>query len=141
MVSSSGLRSSKSQGSPRRSPAEGHKNDNRLEYLPVEERLNNLSLLSLKKRRLRGNPINVSKCLKGCERQMDEARLFLVVHINGIRSNDLKLKHRKIHINMRKKFLMVRVMEHWNRLPREFVASLSMEIFKTCLNTYVCNLF
>ena len=40
---------------------------------------------------------------------------------------------------MWKNFLMVRVMEHWNRLPR-FVVESPMEIFKTCLNVYVCNL-
>jgi len=35
---------------------------------------------------------------------------------------------------------MVRVTEHWNRLPREVVASPSMEIFKTCLDTYLYDL-
>ena len=35
---------------------------------------------------------------------------------------------------------MVRVMEHWNRLPRDVVESPSMEIFKTCLDAYLCDL-
>ena len=35
---------------------------------------------------------------------------------------------------------MVEVMELWNRLPREVVESLYMEIFKTCLDAYLCNL-
>ena len=35
---------------------------------------------------------------------------------------------------------MVRMMEHWNRLPREVVESLSMEIFKTHLDAYLCDL-
>ena len=41
---------------------------------------------------------------------------------------------------MQKSFFTVRVMEHWNRLPREAVESPSMEIFKTSLDAYLCNL-
>ena len=37
-------------------------------------------------------------------------------------------------------FFMVRVMEHWNRLPREAVESPSVEIFKIWLDAYLCNL-
>ena len=42
--------------------------------------------------------------------------------------------------NMQKNFFTVRMMELWNRLPREVVESPSMEIFKTCLDTYLCDL-
>jgi len=40
---------------------------------------------------------------------------------------------------MRKSF-KVRLMEHWNRLPREAVESPSVEIFKTRLDAYLCGL-
>ncbi|KGL85401.1 hypothetical protein N309_07489, partial [Tinamus guttatus] len=49
--------------------------------------------------------------------------------------NGWKLKRQKFHRNLRKKFLTVRVTEHWNRLPREVVESSSLEIFKTRLDT------
>ena len=71
---------------------------------------------------------------------MDEARLFSVACCNRTRSNGLKLEHRKFFTNTQKNFFMVRVTEHWNRLPREVVESLSVEIFKTHLNAYLCNL-
>ena len=35
---------------------------------------------------------------------------------------------------------MVRVTEHWNRLSKETVESPSMEIFKTPLGIYLCEL-
>ena len=83
-----------------------------LGHLTYEKRLSNLGLFSLGKRRLKGDLINVCKYLKGGGRQMDEARLFLVVRSNKTRSNGLKLEHRKFHIYMWKNLFTVRVMEH-----------------------------
>ncbi|KGL73001.1 hypothetical protein N309_02468, partial [Tinamus guttatus] len=48
--------------------------------------------------------------------------------------NGYKMKDQKFHRNLRKSFIMVRVAEHWNRLPREVVESPSLEIFKTRLD-------
>ena len=59
---------------------------------------------------------------------------------NRTRSNGLKLVHRNFCTNMQKNFFTVRVLEHWNRLPRVVVESPSMEIFKTHLDTYLCDL-
>ena len=111
-----------------------------LEHLPYEERLNNLGLFSLGKRRLRGDLINVCQYLKGGGRQMDETRIISVVCSDRTRSNGLKLDHRKFHTNIWRNFFMVRVMEHWNRLPREVVDSPSMEISRTHLDAHLCAL-
>jgi len=56
------------------------------------------------------------------------------------RANGHKLKHRRFWLNMRGHFFTVRVTEHWNKLPEEVVESPSLEIFKTCLEAFLCNL-
>ena len=71
---------------------------------------------------------------------MDEAGLFSVVRSDRTRSNGLKLEHRKFYTNTWMSFLVVRLMEHWNRLLRAVVESPSMEIFKTWLDAYLCSL-
>ena len=64
----------------------------------------------------------------------------MVVANSRTRSNGHKLEHRKFRTNTKKNFFIVRVMEHWNRLPREVVESPSPEILKTCLEAYLHDL-
>ncbi len=94
---------------------------------------------ALGKRILKRDLIDVYKYVKGRGRQMDEARPFLVVCSDGTRINGLKFERRKSCADIQKNFT-VRITEHWNRLPREVVESPSMEVFKTHLNTYLCDL-
>jgi len=110
-----------------------------LEHFSYEERLTELGLFSLKKRRLREDLTNAYKYLKGgC--QEDGARLFSVVSSDRTRDKRHKPKHRIFRLNMRKNFFTLRVTEDSNRLPREAVDSPSLEITKTHLDEVLCSL-
>jgi len=102
-----------------------------------EERVRDLEIFSLEKRRLRGDLINVCKYIKaGC---LESAtRLFSVVSRNRIKDNRTKLEHREFHLSMRKNFFIVRVTEHWRRLPSKVVKCPSLEIFRTLLDPILC---
>ncbi len=71
--------------------------------------------------------------------QMDGARLFSVVPGYRIRGNGQKNATQEVHTNKRNNFTVI-VTEHWNRLPRENVESLSLEIFICCLDAFQFNL-
>ncbi|KFQ14752.1 hypothetical protein N330_01156, partial [Leptosomus discolor] len=54
--------------------------------------------------------------------------------------NGCRLKEGRFRLDMKKKFFTVRVMRHWNRLPREIVDAPSLEMFKARLDGALRNL-
>jgi len=50
------------------------------------------------------------------------------------------LEEGRFRLDTRKKFFTVRVVRHWNRLPREVVNAPSLELFKAGLDGALSNL-
>jgi len=111
-----------------------------MEHLFYEERLRELGLFSLEKRRLQGCRLIAGlQYLKGTYRK-DGENLFIKACCDRTRSNGFKLREGRFRLDIRKKFFTMRVVKHWHRLPREAVEAPSLETFKARLDRALSNL-
>jgi len=99
-----------------------------LEHLCYEERLRELGLFSLEKRRLRGHLVVAFWYLKGTYKKAREG-LFTKACSDRTRVNGFKLKDGWFGLDM-----------HWSTLPREVVAAPSLAVFKAGLDGALSNL-
>jgi len=104
-----------------------------MEHLSYKERLRDLGLFSLEKRRLWGDLVAAFQYCNGAYRK-DGENLLIKACCDRTRSNGFKLREGRFRLDIRKKFFTMSVAKHWNRLPREVVEAPSLEIFKARLD-------
>ena len=96
-------------------------------------------MFSLEKRRLWGDLIAAFQYLKGAYKK-DGDRLFSRGCCDRTRGNGFKLKEGRFRLGIRMKFFTMRVVKHWNMLPKEAVDVPSLETFKVRLDGALSNL-
>jgi len=95
----------------------------KLEHIYYEDRMRELDLFILEKRRLQGDLVDAFLYLKGIYKK-EGNQLFTMVDSDG--GNIFKLKEGRV--------LIERVVSFWNRLPREVVDALFLEAFNATLD-------
>jgi len=109
-----------------------------LEHLSYEERLREFGWFSLENRRLCGDLIADLQNLKEAYKKAGEG-LFTRACSDKTRGNGFKLKNGRFRLDIRKKLFTMRVVRHWNRLPK-VVNAPSLAVFKARLDVALSNL-
>ena len=99
------------------------------------EKLKELKLFSLEKRRLRGDMIEVFKIMKGIS-QIDKNTFFSKLDTTT-RGHSLKLSKPHCNRDCRKYFFSHRVISYWNTLPQGAIDCKTVESFKKQLDTHL----
>ena len=104
-----------------------------MEHFLYKDRLRELGLFSLEKRRLRGDLIAAFQYLKGAYKQ-EGSQLFESVDNSRTRGSGFKWKVGRFRLNFRGKFFTMRAVRCWNSCLREAVDAPSLEVFKARLD-------
>jgi len=102
-----------------------------LKDIAYDDRLEILGLLSLEKRRLRGDLIEVFKILTDRE-NIDKHQFFTPSLSSHLRGHSLKLLNPRSSRQVRQNFFSQRVIDEWNKLPSDVAIR---QLQSTCLRT------
>jgi len=102
-----------------------------LEHLSKEERLRELGLLW-------GHLIADFQYSNGAYKK-DGDKFFIMACCSRTKGNGFKVKEGRFRLDIRKKFLAMRVVKRWHRLPREVVDAPSLETFQFRLDRALSN--
>ncbi len=111
-----------------------------LRHVPYEERLRQLNLFSLERRRLRADLILAFKIFKG-EVDLNSSEFFIRPPRAGLRGHIYRLLQEPSRLRRRSSAFSVRVVKYWNRRPAHLVLAPSVSIFKKQLDRHWFEIF
>jgi len=99
------------------------------------ERLSATGLISMEKRRVRGDLIEAYKILKGKD-QVNYKNFFEIQSSSRTRGHNCRIVKQRSHLDIRKYFFSQRVVNAWNKLPQVVVDAESVNSFKNKLDKF-----
>ena len=108
----------------------------RLRNMPYEERLKELNLFSLEKRRMRGDLIEVFKMFRGFD-NVNISDYLDIDRERNTRNNGFKIIGKNFRSEESKHFFFNRIVNVWNSLPSQVVSCNTVESFKGRLDKFL----
>ena len=105
---------------------------NGLKHLTYEERLKKCNLTSLENRRRRYDLIETYKIMTNIYK-IDREKLFEIKETQT-RGHDLKIYKQHTRLNVRKYFFTERIINDWNKLPKEAIKAKNINAFKNIID-------
>ena len=103
--------------------------------LSYNDRWDRACLITLEKRRLRGDLIQVFRLIKGIDK-IDYNKFFQLVGNSRTRGHQFKIVKVRCRLDIRNKFFSQRVVTSWNLLPAEVVEAETVNSFKNRLDKF-----
>ena len=120
-------------------PEEGHEDDQKAGASPLQQQAERIGALQTGEEKALGGLYSSFAVPEG-GLQESWGGTFSRACRDRIRSNGYKHEEGRFRLITRKKFFAVGVVRHWNRLPREAVDALCLEVFKASLDGALSNL-